>query len=79
MLDQIAKYTSKLVTDRSASPDRLAIAVNDDALLSHGAPSLALLAEQVLSHLNAIALVAGQRFFELHLNVMWDGLDSMWV
>lgn len=58
MLDQIAKYSAKLVTDRSASPDRLAIAVNDDLLLSRGTPSHALLAEQVLSHLNAIALVA---------------------
>ena len=57
VLDQIAKYTAKLVTDRSADADRIAIAVKDDRLFSRGTPPLATLAEQILTHLNAIALV----------------------
>ncbi len=60
MHDQIAKYTDKLVTDRSAVPSRIAIAVQDASLFSSGEPSLASLAEQILSRLNAVALVAAQ-------------------
>jgi ribulose-5-phosphate 4-epimerase/fuculose-1-phosphate aldolase len=57
VLDQIAKYTAKLVTDRSADADRIAIAVKDDRIFSRGTTPLATLAEQVLTQLNAIALV----------------------
>lgn len=60
MHDQIAKYTDKLVTDRSAVPSRIAIAVQDACLFSSGEPSLASLAEQILGRLNAVALVAAQ-------------------
>jgi ribulose-5-phosphate 4-epimerase/fuculose-1-phosphate aldolase len=58
MKDHIAKYTAKLVTDRSASPETIAFAAQDDTLITTGPPRLAPLAGATLSRLNALALVA---------------------
>lgn len=60
MLDQIEKYTTKLLSDRAALPGSIAIAAQDDCLVSAGDPKLAALAEAVLSRLNALALVAAR-------------------
>ncbi len=57
MLDQIAKYTAKLISDDSAHPGQIAFAAQDDIIISDGAPPLALLSEAVLSRLNCLALV----------------------
>jgi ribulose-5-phosphate 4-epimerase/fuculose-1-phosphate aldolase len=55
--DQIAKYSAKLLADRSASPGRIAFAAQDDRLLSDGNPELARLAGDVLGRLSALGLV----------------------
>ena len=60
MKDQIEKYTAKLIADRSASPDRIAFAAQDDVLITQGAPELAALAGNTLSRLNSLALVAAR-------------------
>jgi ribulose-5-phosphate 4-epimerase/fuculose-1-phosphate aldolase len=60
MRDQIKKYTGKLVADRSASPDAIAFAAQDDVLIVDGAPELASLAGSTLSRLNALALVVAR-------------------
>ncbi len=57
MRDQIAKYSAKLLSDRSASPGRVAFAAQDDRLLSGGNPELARLAEDVLGRLSSLGLV----------------------
>jgi ribulose-5-phosphate 4-epimerase/fuculose-1-phosphate aldolase len=58
MLDQIAKYTAKMVIDGSARADRIAFAAQDDVMISGGDPALASLAESLLSRLDCLALVA---------------------
>lgn len=58
MHDQIAKYTSKLVSDHSAHAGRIAFAAQDDIIISDGEPFLASLSESVLSRLNYLALAA---------------------
>lgn len=60
MRDQIAAYIAKLVDDRSAGPDAIAFAAQDDHLISAGSPELAPLAEGVLSRLSCLALVAAR-------------------
>ena len=60
MKDQIAKYTGKLIADRSAIPDAIAFAAQDDILITAGAPELALLAGGILARLNSLALVAAR-------------------
>jgi ribulose-5-phosphate 4-epimerase/fuculose-1-phosphate aldolase len=55
--EQIARYSAKLLSDRSALPGAIAFAVKDDILFSVGDERLATLAEQILSRLNALALV----------------------
>jgi len=60
MKDQIAKYTGKLIADRSAVPDGIAFAAQDDSLIVSGAPGLAALAGGTLERLNALALVAAR-------------------
>ncbi len=60
MKDQIAKYTAKLIADRSALPDHIAFAAKDDVMISGGEPSLARLAESVLSRLNCLSLIAAR-------------------
>ncbi len=57
MREQIARYSAKLLADRSASPGRIAIAVQDDLLFGVGDEPEAKLAEQILAKLNALALV----------------------
>lgn len=57
MRDQISKYTGKMVADRSACPDRIAFAAQDDIMISVGDASLAKLAADILSRLNCLALV----------------------
>jgi ribulose-5-phosphate 4-epimerase/fuculose-1-phosphate aldolase len=60
MKDQIQKYTSKLVADRSALAEGIAFAAQDDFLITDGAPELAQLAGATLSRLNALALVVAR-------------------
>jgi ribulose-5-phosphate 4-epimerase/fuculose-1-phosphate aldolase len=59
MHDQLEKYARKLVTDRSALAGRIAVAAQDDVLITHGEPALAGLAGRVLERLNALSLVVG--------------------
>jgi len=56
MLDQIDKYTQKLIADRSAQPERIAMAAQDDVMISSGALELRELAAAILGHLNSLAL-----------------------
>jgi ribulose-5-phosphate 4-epimerase/fuculose-1-phosphate aldolase len=58
VIDQIAKYTAKLLADRSAQPERIAFSAKDDVVISDGEHSLAVLAESILARLNCLALVA---------------------
>jgi len=60
MHDQINKYTGKLRADRSASPDRIAFAAQDDLMISAGDTELSHLAANVLARLNCLALCAAQ-------------------
>jgi ribulose-5-phosphate 4-epimerase/fuculose-1-phosphate aldolase len=54
---QIAKYSAKLLADRSAQPGKIAFAAKDDILVSDGGGARAVLAEEVLEQLNCLALV----------------------
>jgi ribulose-5-phosphate 4-epimerase/fuculose-1-phosphate aldolase len=56
MLDQIQKYTDKLLADRSAECDSISFAAQDDVMISAGSPELAALAEAILGRLNCLAL-----------------------
>lgn len=58
MHDQLKKYAHKLLTDRSALAGRIAVAVKDDVLISHGEPELEALAGRVLERLSSLSLVA---------------------
>ena len=58
MRDQIAKYAGKLLRDRSVVPGRVAIAAQDDAMISEGASDLSRLAADVLSRLSCLGVVA---------------------
>ena len=58
MREQLEKYTAKLVADRSALPEAIAFAAQDDVLVTSGAAGLARLAGDTLSRLNSLALVA---------------------
>ncbi|HEY5514378.1 MAG TPA: aldolase, partial [Geomonas sp.] len=60
MKDQIEKYTGKLLADRSACPDGIAFAAQDDTLIASGAPELARLAGATLAHLNSLGLVVAR-------------------
>lgn len=60
MLDQIEKYTRKLLADRSATPDRIAFAAQDDVMVAAGEPELAQLSADVLGRLNCLALTAAR-------------------
>jgi len=60
MKDQIEKYTGKLIADRSATPEAIAFAAQDDTLITSGAPELRSLAGATLSRLNSLALVAAR-------------------
>ena len=56
MLKQIAKYSSKLVADRSALEGQIAFAAQDDIMVTAGEPELARRAGEILAHLNCLAL-----------------------
>jgi len=58
MIDQISKYTAKMLADRSAEPGRISFSAKDDVLISAGEHSLTKLGEEILSRLNCLALVA---------------------
>lgn len=58
MHDQLQKYTAKLIADRSAQPNAIAFAAQDDVMITAGAPQLINLAEAVLGQLNCLALCA---------------------
>jgi hypothetical protein len=60
MKDQLEKYTGKLIADRSAYPEAIAFAAQDDILITSGAPGLSRLAGATLGRLNALALVAAR-------------------
>ncbi len=60
MRDQIARYSAKLLADRSAIPGTIAIAVQDDLLFAVGGEPEATLAEQILGELDALALVVAR-------------------
>jgi ribulose-5-phosphate 4-epimerase/fuculose-1-phosphate aldolase len=60
MHDQIAKYTAKLIADRSAEPDGIAFAAQDDVLITSGTSRLSLLAGETLDRLSCLALVAAR-------------------
>ena len=58
MIDQIIKYSNKMIADRSALPGQIAFAAQDDVMISQGDPALASLTTDVLSRLNCLALAA---------------------
>ncbi|HEY4743022.1 MAG TPA: hypothetical protein VIH45_00060, partial [Desulfuromonadaceae bacterium] len=60
MLDQIAKYSDKLRADRSAVPEHIAFAAQDDDMVTAGEPGLARLAGEILGQLNCLALAAAR-------------------
>jgi ribulose-5-phosphate 4-epimerase/fuculose-1-phosphate aldolase len=60
MLDQIRKYSRKLIADRSADSDFIAFAAQDDVMISEGDAAYARLAESVLARLNCLALAAAR-------------------
>jgi ribulose-5-phosphate 4-epimerase/fuculose-1-phosphate aldolase len=60
MKDQIEKYTGKLIADRSAYPEGIAFAAQDDSLISSGEPELSRLAGATLARLNSLALVVAR-------------------
>ncbi|MBC7961474.1 MAG: class II aldolase/adducin family protein [Steroidobacteraceae bacterium] len=60
MIDQIIKYTDKMIADRSALPGQIAFAAQDDVIISSGDQSLSSLAEDILSRLNCLALTAAR-------------------
>ncbi|MFA7060848.1 MAG: class II aldolase/adducin family protein [Pedobacter sp.] len=56
MLDQIAKYSCKLLADRSALEGQIAFAAQDDVMVSAGEPELASKAADILARLDCLAL-----------------------
>jgi len=60
MLDQIEKYTRKLLADRSATPGMIAFAAQDDVMVASGERKLAQLARDVLGRLNCLSLTAAK-------------------
>lgn len=60
MLDQIITYSGKMIADRSASHEQIAFAAQDDVMISSGDTSLAVLASDILSRLNCLALAVAR-------------------
>ena len=60
MIDQIARYSAKLLADRSAMPDRIAFAAQDDRVITGGNPELAMLAGDIISSLSCLAIVVAE-------------------
>jgi ribulose-5-phosphate 4-epimerase/fuculose-1-phosphate aldolase len=60
MHGQIRTYIDKLISDRSALPDRIAFAAQDDRMISSGDSALAMIAADTLARLTSLALCAAQ-------------------
>src|SRR3954462_1060415 len=60
LLDQIDYFSRKLIQDRAALPGGIAVAAQDDVLITQGEPELARLAGEVLLRLSATALVVAR-------------------
>jgi ribulose-5-phosphate 4-epimerase/fuculose-1-phosphate aldolase len=60
MHNQIQRYIDKLIADRSAFPEQIAFAAQDDVMISSGEPCLAGIAADTLSRLNCLALCVAQ-------------------
>ncbi len=60
MHDQIRKYITKLTADRSAHPEQIAFAAQDDVMVSAGSPCLAAIATNTLAKLDCLALCTAQ-------------------
>jgi len=60
MHNQIQKYIHKLTADRSALPESIAFAAQDDVMISAGEPSLCGIAADTLARLNCLALCAAR-------------------
>ena len=58
MLDQIRKYSTKMLADRAALAGRIAFAAQDDIILGAGENAMANLCRETLRNLNCLALVA---------------------
>jgi len=56
MYDLIEKYSRKLVSDRSALPERIAFAAQDDTVIAAGDAALSRLAASILGRLDCLAL-----------------------
>ena len=56
MLDQLKKYSGKLLADRTASMGQIAFAAQDDTLITDGKSDMARLAASILVQLNCLAL-----------------------
>lgn len=57
MLEQIKKYSQKLISDGSVPEDKIAFAAQDDVLITNGNRELAEIASAVLPKLNCLALL----------------------
>lgn len=60
MHDHIVRFTQKLIADRSALPGEIAIAAQDDVIISDGTPQLAQLAGDLLSRLTCLGMVVAR-------------------
>jgi ribulose-5-phosphate 4-epimerase/fuculose-1-phosphate aldolase len=60
MHDQFRKYITKLTADRSALPELIAFAAQDDVMISAGDPALSGIAADTLARLNCLALCAAR-------------------
>lgn len=60
MRDQLTKYIGKLTADGAAEPACIAIAAQDDVLVTAGSSELALMAGQILTRLSCLSLVAAR-------------------
>lgn len=60
MREEIAKYTGRLLADRSAEPGGFAFLAQDDRLIAAGEPGLARLGERVLSRLSCVGLLVAR-------------------
>lgn len=60
MREEIAKYTGRLLSDRSSEPGGFAFLAQDDRLIATGDPGLARLGERVLSRLSCVGLLVAR-------------------
>ncbi|MSN24277.1 MAG: aldolase [Geobacter sp.] len=60
MIDQINKYSAKMIAEHSATVGQIAFAAQDDIMVTGGEQSLTPLAASILSHLNCLALAVAR-------------------